>query len=110
LVIDATKNGTDPHAVKLTTNAAAILSAQISDIDSIILDEEDLMCRLYDFWEDSNIDHLRGNLIVRVISSINEGQPEKAVQFLKNNPQIVPAFMKHLETNAAADFFAHLLN
>uniref|UniRef100_A0A6B2L0Q9 Serine/threonine-protein phosphatase 4 regulatory subunit 3-like central domain-containing protein n=1 Tax=Arcella intermedia TaxID=1963864 RepID=A0A6B2L0Q9_9EUKA len=108
VVEDATAKGTNARAVQLTKRASEILSAQIPDLDEVVIEKEDLMGRLYDYWEDSEIDHLRANLIVKIISSINEAQPEKAVEFLKNNPQILPAFMKHLENASTADFFAHL--
>jgi len=90
--------------------ACELLCAENSDIERILLENEDLLDRIFGFFEAPKINLLLANVVVKVSKAITASKTEHMLNYLKRKFHYLDGFIEHLEATAVTDFFTRLIS
>jgi hypothetical protein len=90
--------------------ACELLCAENHDIERVLLENEDLLDRIFAFFESPKINLLLANLVVKVAKSITSSKMEPMFNYLKRKTHFIDAFINHLEASAVTEFFTRLIS
>jgi serine/threonine-protein phosphatase 6 regulatory subunit 3 len=90
--------------------ACELLCAENNEIERVLLDNEDLLDRIFGFFEASKINLLLANLVVKVAKAITSSKMEPMLNYLKRKFHYLDGFIEHLEATAVTEFFTRLIS
>jgi len=87
-----------------------LLCAENNEIERVLLDNEDLLDRIFGFFESAKINLLLANLVVKVAKAITSSKMEPMLYYLKRKFHYLDGFIEHLEATAVTEFFTRLIS
>jgi len=90
--------------------ACELLCAENNDIERVLLENEDLLDRIFGFFEAPKINLLLANLVVKVSKAITSSKMEPMLNYLKRKFHFLDGFIEHLEASAVTEFFTRLIS
>jgi serine/threonine-protein phosphatase 6 regulatory subunit 3 len=90
--------------------ACELLCAENNDIERVLLENEDLLDRIFGFFEAPKINLLLANLVVKVAKAITSSKMEPMLNYLKRKFHFLDGFIEHLEASAVTEFFTRLIS
>jgi len=84
--------------------------AENNDIERVLLENEELLDRIFAFFEAPKINLLLSNLVVKVAKTITSSKMEPMFNYLKRKMNYVDGFIEHLEATAVTEFFTRLIS
>lgn len=90
--------------------AGEILSSEVDEIVTLLLQKEELMDKIFFFYNKSNINQLLSGVVSKVSISILHSKPKEVFSYLCKNPEIIDQFLQHMECPATIEFLTRLIN
>jgi hypothetical protein len=90
--------------------ACELLCSQNQDIEKILIENEDLLDRIFGFYEAPRINLLLSNLVVKITKTITASRMEPMFAYLRRKAYFIDAYLNHLESSTVTDFFTRFVN
>jgi len=87
-----------------------LLCAENNEIERVLLENEDLLDRIFGFFQSPKINLLLANLVVKVAKAITSSKMEPMLNYLKRKFHYLDGFIDHLEATAVTEFFTRLIS
>lgn len=90
--------------------ACEILCAGATKLENSVVENEENLERLFGFFEETKINLLLANCVVKVINALLNSKPKEITTYLKKNIDFIDGFLNHLDAAPVTDFFTKLIH
>jgi len=87
-----------------------LLCAEDNDIERVLLENEELLDRIFGFFDSPKINLLLANVVVKVAKTITSSKTETMLNYLKRKFHYLDGFIDHLEASAVTDYLTRLIS
>eukprot|EP01125_Pyxidicula_operculata_P005369 TRINITY_DN191_c2_g1_i1.p1 TRINITY_DN191_c2_g1~~TRINITY_DN191_c2_g1_i1.p1 ORF type:complete len:575 (+),score=158.40 TRINITY_DN191_c2_g1_i1:43-1767(+) len=110
IVDEPDQNANEKVKFRYPVVACEILCSEVDTVLNALLNNTEVLDKIYGFFSRPNVNLLLANLVVRIIATLLASKPKESLAYLKERPQIIENFLNHLECAATSEFFARLIS
>eukprot|EP01130_Rhizamoeba_saxonica_P017549 TRINITY_DN8532_c0_g1_i1.p1 TRINITY_DN8532_c0_g1~~TRINITY_DN8532_c0_g1_i1.p1 ORF type:complete len:532 (-),score=134.82 TRINITY_DN8532_c0_g1_i1:66-1661(-) len=109
-IIDPKPDATELEKLKFPVVSSEILSSEIEQIDKIWFENEDLLDRMWNYFDSENYDPLRGNLVLRVFIGILSSMLDESLEYLKKHDAYIPIILNNITNGMVSEYITTLIS
>eukprot|EP01127_Copromyxa_protea_P005811 TRINITY_DN15664_c0_g1_i1.p1 TRINITY_DN15664_c0_g1~~TRINITY_DN15664_c0_g1_i1.p1 ORF type:complete len:522 (-),score=70.00 TRINITY_DN15664_c0_g1_i1:76-1641(-) len=106
---DAPSDASESVKYRYPVVAYEILISEIDKLDRELVQNEDLLGRLFKFFQNPNANPLLANLVIRVICSLMNSRLAGVLDYIKKNPQTLEDIIPFLHVASVFEFLHRLV-
>jgi len=110
VVDDAAEDASAETKFRYPVVATEILTSEVDEIERELVNPNlDYLPKLFGFFQKEKVNHLLGNLVLRIINCLFSSRLTSMIEYMRAHPEIITSLVSHLDCTAVPEFLARII-